>query len=222
MKFNYILQFRFWPTLLALIMLVILILLGVWQTKRYHYKQNLLSQYQAALRQSPTDFSKLNENDNNNFKPVYLTGHYLNEKTLLLENRYQQGRPGVEVLTPFQINHQSRVLLINRGFTSQTDIPPILGEKTLQGYIQILGYQGFTLGQDILSPNQWPLRIQKINFEALSQLTQLSFYPFILRLTPHQPTTVMPQRHLGYAIQWFAMAFALIVAFLFFSAKRRS
>jgi surfeit locus 1 family protein len=235
LKFNrHAFEFKFWPSLIALLMLIILLLLGAWQMKRYHYKQHLMSQYQQAIQQNPIAFSQLNLQHDIHFQHVHVSGIYLNDRSLLLENRFYHDKLGFEVLTPFQVEH-GKVLLINRGWVPMiadqqaANIKPVIGEQRINGYIQVLGYQGFTLGKDILTSGQWPLLIQKINIAQLQQLTHLNFYPFVLRLDSNQtsgfvsewkPTTVLPQRHLGYAIQWFTMAFALLIAFMCFAYKK--
>lgn len=215
-------------------MLIVLISLGNWQLKRYHYKQQLMQHYHQQINQPPLPFSQLNLNQDIRFQQVKVVGTYLNDYSLLLENRFYKNQIGFEVLTPFKIKNTQKVLLVNRGWVPMiadqqaAPLKPILEEQQITGYIQVLGYQGFTIGKNILTA-QWPLLIQKIDFSALQQLTHLDFYPFVLRLNANQsssfvsewqPTTVPPQRHLAYAVQWFAMAIALIIAFLCFSRKK--
>jgi cytochrome oxidase assembly protein ShyY1 len=54
-------------------------------------------------------------------------------------------------------------------------------------------------------------------------------YPLVIRLEIDQlgslprywPSTVMsPEKHKGYAIQWFSMALAVLIAWLFFSFSK--
>jgi surfeit locus 1 family protein len=228
-------QFKFWPCLLALGMLIILMMLGLWQLQRYHFKQALQQRYQQSLHQIPIDFTQLNTQSDIRFTHVHIMGQYLNDRTMLLGNRFYHDQLGFEVLTPFQMKGSPQLLLINRGWiakpktTALPVIPSITGTQQLNGYIQVLGNQGFILGNAILTPTQWPLLLQKIDVPALSQLTQLSFYPFVVRLDADQPggfvsvwqpITMTPERHLGYAVQWFAMALALIIAFVFFSLRK--
>ena len=56
-------------------------------------------------------------------------------------------------------------------------------------------------------------------------------YPLVIRLELEQlgslprywPSTVMsPEKHKGYAIQWFSMALAVLIAWLFFSFSKDS
>lgn len=240
MKFsNYHCRPTLWPTLITIVMLIILITLGVWQLHRYHYKQWLLNQYEEHLQANPVPFDAfLNIKDQKQryFRHVQLTGRYLNQYTMLLENRFSHGKTGVDVLTPLQVADQNKILLVDRGFIEQLpnqplkSIPAIIGEQQVVGFIQILDHQGFILGPAILNSKIAPYTLQRIDFQALESLFPLHFYPFMLRLDanqPHgfirewQPLSVKPERHLGYAIQWFAMALAMLIAFFAFSSRKK-
>jgi surfeit locus 1 family protein len=73
------------------------------------------------------------------------------------------------------------------------------------------------------------LVIQRIDMKDIQRETHQAFYPFILRLNKADPhgfvrdwtiTTVEPARHVGYAVQWFAMALTLLIAYFCFCIER--
>jgi len=77
-----------------------------------------------------------------------------------------------------------------------------------------------------MTPQIW--RLEKIDLAALGKKLHIDLYPFVLRLFPgsthlpvvHHPLcTVSPARHLAYAVQWFLMAFALILIYGYFLFK---
>ncbi len=70
--------------------------------------------------------------------------------------------------------------------------------------------------------HQWPLRVLDINLKTLAQALGHAVYPLILRLEPGDklgfeilPFTMQvgmpPIKHLGYALQWFMMALAVLI-----------
>lgn len=237
MMFNRI-SFRPQPfmTLFAVFFLIIFIVLGHWQIRRYHYKQNLLTDFNQRLHMRPIYLDQLSRYRDWRFLQLRVKGHYLNDRTMLLENKFHKSRVGYEVVTPFAIADSHRVLLINRGWIPrQYDrellrLASVPGEKTVTGYIKLLDEFQFILGKNILNPLQWPLVMQKIDIKELQRLTHWDIYPFILRLDKNQadgfvrdwqPIIVLPQRHLAYAIQWFAMALALVIAYFIFSCRKK-
>jgi surfeit locus 1 family protein len=70
----------------------------------------------------------------------------------------------------------------------------------------------------------WPKIIMAIELEAMAQHLGESLLPRYLRLdesspgafvTEWQPINTSPEKHQGYAVQWFAMALALMIWFVF-------
>lgn len=228
-------QLKLWPSVIASLVFILLITLGFWQLHRYHYKKELLTRYQKAINSKPLSFSKINSIQDLRFQHLTVTGHYLNDKVMLLQHRFYKSKVGFDVLTPLKIKGENKVLLINRGWIpvqrphETPIIQPVKGVQRITGYVKILEKYHFTLGNNILDPSQWPLKMQSIDFKNLSRLTHLQFYPFVLRLDPNQPhgfvrkwkpINMIPERHLGYAVQWFTMALALVIAFFFFCRKK--
>lgn len=207
--------------------------LGVWQFHRYEYKKNLLAVYQQRVVGPPQSF----QGNEPEFQLIKVTGHYLNQYTVLLQNRFYHGQLGWEVLTPFKVAHHSALLLIDRGWISRErakqknffQVFPERGSETVIGQVKLLNEYQFILGKNILRPEVFPLVMQKIEIKKLSEVTHQLFYPFIVRLSASEPhgfvrdwviTTILPERHLAYAVQWFAMAAVLLIAYLSFCCER--
>ncbi len=80
-----------------------------------------------------------------------------------------------------------------------------------------------------LYPLHAPLRIQMVEFNALSELFQQKVLPMILKLPEDNPYsfateaiifTIQPERHLGYAIQWLSMAIGVFIYFVVINTDR--
>jgi len=234
-KSNRRFQPKLWPSCIAIIVFALLLTLGFWQLQRYHYKLMLVKQYQIAKAKQPIDIHRLNQHSNMRYQQIKARGHYLNNKSMLLQHRFYRGRVGYDVLTPFKVVHQHKLVLVNRGWiprdkaTSSTIHTSSTGDKhSITGTVKLVDQRSFILGKNVIDTNKWPLKIQKIDLPEIEILTHATFYPFVLRLNANQPDGFVrhwkiinnkPQRHMGYAIQWFAMALVLLIAFYFFSCK---
>lgn len=215
---------------------VLFLFLGRWQWHRYHEKQQLQAHYdllhaapaRAFLDPGPLPPVAL-------FSHIKIRGRYDNEKTLFLQNQFNQGQVGYDIITPFQRLGDSRWLLINRGFVpGGGKNPPTLQSfhslLTLSGYVFFTTRYIFTLGPTVMKAPNGALLIQKMDYAALKRATGLDFYPWTVRLDAEAPSgfrrewpllAVEPQRHLGYAIQWWAMAAVLTMAVFLCKRKRK-
>lgn len=236
-------------SLTTLLLIPVFVYLGFWQIDRYHEKQNqqrMLENRMHApvMKMIPTsDVRAITSVRPYRYRQLEVIGHFLNERQIYLDNQIVKGRVGYRVLTPFQPIGQSDILLIDRGWIpigkSRDEMPlvkPVLGQQTLIGTIN-LPTNGIQLSnlfnktQDkTMSQISWPLRVQRIDFENLASLLSQKLTPFILQLNPQdsigfniQPITFNPppSRHLGYAIQWFAMALAVLIYYLVINTARK-
>ncbi|MBB71595.1 MAG: hypothetical protein CMF50_04300 [Legionellales bacterium] len=230
---SYNFDIRLLPTVFCALFLLLFIILGGWQYQRYHWKQDLLTNYHQRLSKPPVSLSFNSEPQA--FQTVSVRGHYVGE-TLLLDNRTRDGVAGYEVLMPFKPLDSNRVVLINRGWLAKAQIesqPELLKPKTtpqtLQGYVKTPPKHVFMLGDTIPEPNKRPLVIQKIDLQQLHEQTTLDYLPFVLRLQPQAKSpfkrdweivTLSPAQHLGYSVQWFGMAVALLIAYCCLSITR--
>jgi len=82
----------------------------------------------------------------------------------------------------------------------------------------------FQLEEQNFDNIEWPLVIQVVEAEKLGALLNRDFFQYELRLQAHeigalkaewQAINVQPEKHVAYAVQWFAMAAALAIWFLF-------
>lgn len=228
-------DFRFnWKiSLFCLVFLVIFMNLGLWQLDREKEKRELLVEREELRNADPMTAGELATREEWIGRPVRLVGEYDPAVILLQDNRVFEGQVGFEVLQRF---HESsgRDFLVNRGFVpikrtrdELPDIPPVSGEQQITGLIREPG-KPLLLGDSIQDPG-YPRIVQSIDLAEL-KAAGLDVFPGIVRLDADQagalprywPDVVMqPVQHRGYAIQWFAMAFAISLAWLFFSFRKK-
>lgn len=232
---SYLFSFRIVFSLLCLVFFSLFCVLGVWQLHRYEYKKLLLTSYESRLTSAPIPLAQLiGDQNDTQFKRATVTGHYVNELTMFVQNQYYQNQLGFNVLTPFKIPGDKKLLLIDRGWVEKSsanlpNISAVLDEQQVMGYVKFENEFHFILGKNILNKDKAPIVMQKIDIKELQRITNQEFYPYVLRLDPSVAhgfsrnwviATIIPEKHMGYAIQWFVMAFVLLIAYLCFCCER--
>ena len=88
---------------------------------------------------------------------------------------------------------------------------------------------GFVLSEDLVTEN-WPKVSQTKNLEVLRAVFDEDLAPYIIVADPTLsnslvymkiiPTNMTPEKHFGYAIQWFTMFAALCLMYLWLGFKK--
>ena len=207
----------FWSCLVALGLA-----LGLWQWERAADKRDYLARLAAAPRiESPVAAPPAGAQ-------LVLTGEYLAEQTLFLDNRIHDGRLGVAPLTPLR-DAEGRLWLIQRGFlpTGPSREPPAV--ETPTGVVTLAGrWQKAGASAPLFGPNREGSRVQRIDLSAWQLDTEFAYAGWLhLEQGPGhlaswwQPSVVPPERHLGYAVQWWGLALAALI-FMLVGARRQA
>ena len=224
-----------WPTTLFVFALLPgLLALGVWQWHRADEKRVLQQQFDALQRAAPINAAQLADTPAN-YTRAELRGQYDNARSFLLDNRVLNGRVGFEVLTPFVLADSRELLLVNRGWIAGDParrqlpaIPAVSGAVELRGYIYRAADN--PLVENSANAASWPRVIDQIDFARMPTLLGGPVYPFTLRLdagadgalSPEWPVvTNSPEKHVAYAVQWFAMAVVLMLMWVLRSSNLR-
>ena len=226
--------------LLTLIVMGLFNTLGIWQLHRADEKKVMLSNALARKKMSPILIRNKNESIEN-YQPIAAKGIYDSRHVFLLDNQFYQHQLGYEVIEPMQIS--GRIILVSLGWVraplDRQQLPVLIlpkGKKEIQGTAYFPVRSSFVLGENVdkmkgVEHKNWPKRIERMDMLAIEQWLKMPVYPFILRLSPDQKlnslfvrdwpiVTLSPERHVGYAIQWFAMEFAVFIIFLGLNIKK--
>lgn len=225
-----------WPTLITVVLFGILSSLGFWQLDRAAQKRALLNAYQGGTGDTVIQLdANTGSLEGLQYQFASANGHYEAEHQFLLDNRTHKGVAGYQVLTIFWLTGSDVGLLVNRGWiplgASREQLPelPVDGNaRQIVGRIKQPSVQGFRLGEE-QARTRWPYRIQHIDMLRLSEEVGHSLLPMVLLLNEDQadgfvrewnPLVFGPERNVGYAVQWFGLALALLIIYLFVNLKR--
>lgn len=213
-------------TLFTLIVLPILCGLGIWQLSRAAEKHQLQESYAQLQVQAPISFITKNIQKLSDYQRVFAQGFFDNDHTWLLDNKQRRGQVGYEVISPFVLEDNTTIL-VNRGWVAagntREDLPeiaPVNGAVTL--FAELASVTKHPLLNAKSEQQGWPKVVMTIELETMAQQLGDDLLPGYLRLdenspgaffTAWQPFNVSASKHIGYAVQWFAMACALIVWF---------
>ncbi|WP_213995121.1 SURF1 family protein [Arsukibacterium sp.] len=212
---------------------IILSKLGYWQLQRAEEKAIQISQLEQLQQQGELTWQQLAVLPAEQADGVLFAGagYWIKPYAWLLDNQIVDGKVGYDVIVPVQSGEKSRPLLVNLGWvaagSSRDELPELIipEQVQLQGLIRTK-VGGFRLGQNTEGAG-WPQRIQQPELEQMTAQLPVSAYPFLLYqqgespFLPHYQAVVMPpEKHHGYAFQWFMLAIAVVAVAV--AAARRS
>ncbi|MDP2714216.1 SURF1 family protein [Rheinheimera sp.] len=215
---------RVW-LLLTLTAFAILINLSWWQLNRAADKTaqlQRLASLQAAGALQPSQLTLLTATDID-AAPLQGRGRWLAPYIWLLDNQIVRGKVGYDVIVPVQAAGLAQPLLVNLGWLAAPErrdsLPQveIAAEFNLDGLLRTKVDGLMLLGQNAEDSGQWPMRIQQVNYAQLSEQSALQLYPALLYqqhdsafITHYQPVVLSPEKHRGYALQWFLLGIAVL------------
>ncbi|WP_345844812.1 SURF1 family protein [Shewanella algae] len=227
---------RYLALLFTLGLFLLMVKLGFWQLQRAEEKQLLAQEIAAKADAGPSSFSALLRQDPSSRltgQKLQLSANVLSGKQLLLDNQVYQGRVGYLLLQPLQVEPEQPWLLLELGFIpapeKRSELPEILPlppRLTLEGRLWQKGSN--PLSQELLAEAGWPKRIQNLNWPQLEHLLGHKLIPAVLQPVqlegvdlprPWQPLPMPAEKHLGYALQWFSMAAALLLLLVWWRWK---
>ncbi|MDW3213359.1 MAG: SURF1 family protein [Ilumatobacteraceae bacterium] len=233
-------RFLLRPTWIAFHLLVVagiitMINLGFWQLRRLDERQAFNAVVEQRYDAPPLPLDELlvpgTDPDAVAWRPVTASGTYLPDERVLIVNRSQNGRAGVNTVVPMRLD-DGRILLVNRGFVPLAfDPPPVPArEVAVTGRLRPSQERGF--GQ-LSDPADGALaEAQRLDIERLAAQLDGEVVPMYIDLIESVPAELdgLPEpviapdlsegNHLSYAAQWFIFSIAVGVGWVL--AVRRS
>ena len=228
------------PTLAYLALLVLLCALGTWQLGRSEEKRLFLEQ--QALAFASAEIISLSNHadidaDKLRYKKTLVTGHYDTGHQFLIDNQISAGKVGYFVLTPFILQGETVGVLVNRGWIPLNPDRRVLPDVQIKnestvvsGRINHFPSVGLKLAGAEIPTDSWPSVLQVVDVGVLAKKLAYPLMPFQIELDKDQPagfkrewqamTVMLPEQHIAYAIQWFALAITLTMLFIWYSYKK--
>ncbi|PWG61952.1 SURF1 family protein [Spiribacter halobius] len=231
---------RLVPTLAYVVVLALLLGLGFWQLERAEQKREALAARAAAARAPVLELNRAPASlAEHRYRRARASGRYDGEHQFLLDNQVRDGEAGYRVLTPLRLEGSTGAVLVDRGWVpvgpDRSQLPAIPapdGARTVSGRIARGPVVALRLGEPAAENRSWPRRIQYLDFDYIAHALPYPVEGYLLRETPEGEGAVAaraprdawrfgPERHEGYAVQWFALAAALTLIWIGVNSHRQ-
>ncbi len=226
---------------LAIVVIVLFVNLGLWQSRRAVEKQGMLDAAQAVLTERrPLPLSAAADPARaRDYDWTQGMGGFVDAPAVLLDNQQHDGRVGVRVYRLFAADGGTRLLadlgwLPLPGDRRMPAVPRPEGRMVVRGLLVRPPSPGL-VGADVEKTDDGDaLLVTRLDAQALPSALGLDALPArVLRLDPQLdigyrrdlellPNTLPPEKHRGYAVQWFALALAVLVTALVLTFRKKS
>lgn len=217
----------------TLLLVLLFIRLGFWQLHRAHEKERIIQSEQKQANRTATEWTPKGKWPAQ-FQKISVKGRFL-PYLFLLDNQHHEHQFGYNVISPLVLANK-QILLIDRGWVpgdvtrqSLPDVKTPDEEVHLSGQTYYPSEKKFYLGPLLEKKQDKIAVIELLDSETISHFLHKSVYPFIIRLDKKEANgfvrewhiiALSPQRHYGYAFQWFAMAFVIATIFAVLSFRK--
>jgi len=213
-------------------MIALTLFLANWQLDRADQKRALQARYDLMQRDpAVTLASKQTDSARLLYQKVSLHGRFDFAHQIYIDNKLYKGRAGYYVITPFRDDNSGSYVLVNRGWLAVGNraIPP--QAQQLPGEVRIEGI--------VTNPNSRFLELSAATVQG-RVWENLHFKRYAATLPYAVPAVLVEQindtqdglvrvwdrpdagaaMHMGYAVQWFAIATAILIIYLVLNVKR--
>jgi surfeit locus 1 family protein len=224
---------------LAVLAMSLFCSLGAWQWGRVEQKEAMLAETARVLAERRPQPLALAEDAGRTQSYDWAggEGEFLSGPAILLDNQTRDRRPGVRAYRVFQ-PVDAAPLLVELGWLpvpgnrAMPAVAPVAGRQRLSGLLVPPPSEGIAQAPPAVQADG-SLLVIALQREELVQALQLpALAPRLLKLDPDLPlgyardldvlpNTLPPERHIGYAVQWFGLAGAVLVTALLLTWRSR-
>ncbi|MDZ4348346.1 MAG: SURF1 family protein [Xanthomonadaceae bacterium] len=230
------------PWLLAIACIALFVGLGRWQLERAAEKQHAVDSLARSLAEPrPQAIAARAASGPNRIDRVFAQGRFIDAPILLLDNQIREGAVGLRAYRVFQPDALDQPVLVELGWLP---VPPdrrLPATVALETYYRLDGLllpppsAGLRFGPpgQRLADGRWLLT--RLDPAELSSVLGLE-KPLLERVLRPDPAdrigytrsldvlsnTLPPEKHRGYAVQWFALAAAVAFVAVFLTFRRKA
>jgi cytochrome oxidase assembly protein ShyY1 len=211
-----------------------LVKLGFWQSARALEKEQRLSKIEMLSAKKPISLEQVvslsgdsHTIEEINDYPVFVEGKFNKGQVFLLDNQTNKGRLGYRVYQVASTNKYAVLVSLGwlQGSINRQELPQVAaldGQHQFKGNVRFIE-KGVLLQEQVFTEVKWPLRVQQIELDKFSALINHKLLPFVVYLDKNealgfeknwQPIVMPPEKHRGYAFQWFSLATAWLILML--------
>ena len=235
--------------LLALAVIVAFASLGRWQLARMHQKQAKLDAAAHALDKRAPQPLLLASDPKRAGAYDWAAGRgSIAGATVWLDNQIHEGRPGVRMYCVLLPDDGVQALLVDAGWwplDGRRALPvfgcPARDGQRVRGLLAPPPSIGIAHGDALAAAGESRWLASRLDLAAIARTLRLptGIAPRVLRLDPQRAAgdagamlapgerdldilsnTLTPERHLGYAVQWFGLAIAVLVVALVMTLRK--
>ena len=222
-------------TFLAVLAIALFLRLGFWQLERADEKNKMITALKVLSQQTPVAWSSMDPLPKQ-YQPIAVQGRFL-PQVLLLDNQHHEHQFGYDVVSALEMP-DGHVVLVDRGWVpgdaSRRLFPSVETPSATTHWVGTVYYpseKNWLLGPGLETKEADLAVIELLDTHLISQFLHKSVYPFIIRLGQEAahgyvrewPVVAMsPERHYGYALQWFAMALVILVLYVSLNLTRKT
>ena len=231
------------PPAAAALAIAVFSWLGLWQLDRAGEKERREEMFAERTGDAPILLNERlptmpSELDREwwRYRRVEVAGEALGERQYLLDNRTRKGVAGYHVHVPMLVTGLDRLVLVNRGWVAtgpsrerRPDVSLASSDMVVSGVVEF-PRQPLLLGDDGYARSSWPKVVQRIDLDKTARDLDRRMLPFVVLMdaggahgfvrewTPY--LGLGPERHRGYALQWFSLAAAVAVVWIVVKFRR--
>jgi surfeit locus 1 family protein len=234
-----ILGFRpaFWPTLITVPAILLLLLLGSWQVQRLLWKLDLIESVEEGLKAAPVLLpAGAVDAQAWNYRRVMVKGVFDHAREFHLLAHSERGNFGYHVITLLKRTDTPGHVLVSRGWVPADDkevarraAGQVEGEQTITGIVRAPWNQGVFTPENDLSRNLWysgdaagMLKAAGVTdapllfVDADASVTVPGGWP-----RPGHTRLTFTNNHLAYAFTWYSGAVVLAVIYVLWHRRRQ-
>lgn len=230
-------QFRWIPFIATCVLMAIFLRLGWWQWTKAMDVEAQVALHDARSTVNPLLLgAQLVDAQEVADSMVVVRGHFDASAQFFLDNQQHQGRPGLHVMTPLQIEGTQVRVLVNRGWVSWGNSRDVLPEVPVpdapvevHGRVSVPSSRAPAFVSETLG-EEGRLRT-RIRLDEIQAKQRHLFQPIVVLMDSTGTSDGLVREwpelsnkapmHKGYAAQWFLMA-ALLLAFFARSCYRKA
>jgi surfeit locus 1 family protein len=224
--------------LFAALLCLVFFSLGQWQLSRAQWKEDRLDEVAAILKEKkPQPLAQLSKENESALAWTAGRGHFLSAPALLLDNQRRGDKVGVHVYRVFQPD-QGQAILVNLGWLQVPGdrrmpvLEKISGSYQLNGLLVPPPSPGLAIGPAYVKTSEHYWLLTRMPLSELGTDLKMPLATRVLRLNPALamgyardldilPNTLPPEKHKGYAVQWFGLSLATLITSLVLSLRKK-